>query len=340
MGADLRLRQRTARPTHSERGGRGSRASFATCRRSRITSARLGTGIVAPLGVFCVGSRSAAMALGYSASLRAVPDPSWRLKLTRAEQHLYDLQAAVTAYLSGDCYRAVCPAPPKRDPSHWRFVLEMDPPDPWIGILLGDYLFNVRSALDHLAVAIAPPKRKGKAGFPIIENGIMAMGPLTEFLSKQREVFDAQTWGMPFEALAIIEWEQPYNLGNRNESGKIRAESIDALDGLRVLNNGDKHRQMSILAGGLSTLAVQVSWGTGRMGIVKPGYFQPGAEVATWRNVGNRVLYNEVNMQVFGTPHVSVVVRGQADYEIGDVTGAIQERVQRVVNALEPFARS
>lgn len=267
-------------------------------------------------------------------------DPSWRLKLTRAEQHLSDLHAAVDAHVSGHFYRAVCPTPPQRDPTHWRFVLEMDPPDPWIGILLGDYLFDVRSALDHLAVAIAPRNRKGDAAFPIFNERIMDMGPLTKTLSKQREVFDSQTWGMPSEAAAVIEWEQPYNLRDRNESGTIlHPQSIDALHGLRVLNNGDKHRQMSVLAAGLSTPTVQITWGREGMGMLKWDYFQPGAELATWRNVGNRIPYGEVNVQVSGTPHVSVIVENQADYDVGNVTKAIHKRVQRVVNTLEPFVR-
>ena len=95
------------------------------------------------------------------------PERSWRLKIARAEHHLSDLRHLVESCQDGHHYRAVCPNPPRR-PTHWRFVLEItEPPDPQIAVVLGDLLFNVRSALDHVAVACAPSDRKRQAGFPV-----------------------------------------------------------------------------------------------------------------------------------------------------------------------------
>ena len=67
--------------------------------------------------------------------------------------------------------------------------------------MLGDCLFNIRSALDHIAVAIAPPERQDRASFPD--------HPRPEN-SDVRQKFRQLTEGMPPEAVAIIEAEHPY----------------------------------------------------------------------------------------------------------------------------------
>ena len=156
-------------------------------------------------------------------------DPSWRLKIARAEHRFYELKTLVEGYREGHHYRAVCPNPPSR-PTHWRFVLEItEPPDPQIAIVLGDLLFNARSALDHVAVACAPPDRKRQAGFPFYEHK-----PEGEAQRK----FESMTRGMPPEALAIIEYEQPYNVSNRTSAG--RPDSVEALFALNALQDADK----------------------------------------------------------------------------------------------------
>jgi hypothetical protein len=38
-------------------------------------------------------------------------------------------------------------------------------PDPMIPVIIGEGLYNLRSALDHLAVPIAPRNRKASAAF-------------------------------------------------------------------------------------------------------------------------------------------------------------------------------
>ena len=64
----------------------------------------------------------------------------------------------------------------KKHPTHWRFVLQItEPPDPQIAIVFGDFLFNVRSALDHVAVACAPPSTQAGRGLPSVPGE--AVGP-------------------------------------------------------------------------------------------------------------------------------------------------------------------
>jgi len=93
---------------------------------------------------------------------------SWDLKVQRAERHLDEVKAAMVAYASRNSYRAVRVRQPKGQRHVWLYRLEMtEEPDPMIPVIIGERLYNLRSALDHLAVAVAPRKRKANAAFPV-----------------------------------------------------------------------------------------------------------------------------------------------------------------------------
>jgi hypothetical protein len=86
--------------------------------------------------------------------------PSWWRKLARAEYHFQELTRLVRRYEDEHHYRAVLvDGLPER-----RFVLEItEQPDADIAVVLGDCLFNIRSALDHIAVACAGMDVRHKA---------------------------------------------------------------------------------------------------------------------------------------------------------------------------------
>jgi hypothetical protein len=254
--------------------------------------------------------------------------PSWRLKIERAEHHLLDLRHLVERYQEGHHYRAVCPNPPRRT-THWRFVLDItEPPDDQIAIVLGDHLFNVRSALDHIAVACAPPDRKRRAGFPIYER-----------LDDEEQVkFESMTRGMAPEAIDIIAYEQPYNVGSR--ASKIGPESVEALFALNALQDADKHRSLAVLVAGISHPGVQVSGGGEVFGTFSPAYVAPGEELISYEEFGNRIPFDQVNVEVRGVPHVAVNVSRRGDYEVLSTAGGILGRVRdRIIPSLEPYAR-
>jgi hypothetical protein len=253
---------------------------------------------------------------------------SWRLKIARAEHHLAELRHLVEAYKDGHHYRAVCPNPPPQ-PTQWRFVLEItEPPDPQIAIVLGDLLFNVRSALDHIAVACARPDRKRQAGFPLFEKRPEG---------GDQEKFGSMTTGMASEAVAVIEYEQPYNVANR--TSKIGPESVEALFALSALQNADKHRGLADLVAGISDPRVQVSWDDG-FGAFRPTYVEPGELLISYDEFGNRIPYDQVTVEVRGVPHVAVNVSRRGDYELPTVAEGILGRVrERVIPSLEPFVR-
>lgn len=73
-------------------------------------------------------------------------------KIARAEEHLALLDAEVRAFIEGDPQPISLSIPYLDTDSGWHLVygvVEREPP-PRLGIILGDVLHNVRSALDHL----------------------------------------------------------------------------------------------------------------------------------------------------------------------------------------------
>jgi len=269
-----------------------------------------------------------------------VTQRSWWLKLDRAELHLRHLERAVTTYTNGHHYRAIRLAPVKKDPYRWRFALEVTKePNARTAVVLGDFLFNVRSALDHLAVQIAPTARESKAGFPIYRDPIFspdALGVLEPLHEVKREKFASLTTEMPVGAQAIIEHAQPYRRAELLNAGP---DAIHTLEALSRLHNADKHRTLSILATGVSYPSVTISWPGGQITYFSPRYLEKGAILTSWQDVGNRLHNDEVEVNVMATPHVAAVVGGQNAYELLPVCNGVIASTRRLLHELEVFAR-
>ena len=142
-------------------------------------------------------------------------DPSWRLKIARAKKHLNEVEAELWNYSGRHPYEAVRDRKSQKNPNIRHFRLRLtEHPDPMLAVIIGDFLFNVRSALDHLAVALAPRKWRYDASFPIElvnpwkESGADADSP---DVPQRRRRFETALRGMPEEAVAFIKSIQPYN---------------------------------------------------------------------------------------------------------------------------------
>ena len=73
-------------------------------------------------------------------------------------------------------------------------------------------IHNLRSALDHLATALAPNKPRWDKAFPIVEKRLWdkdAAGNFTVKDENARERFEKNIAGMDPEAIALIEAMQP-----------------------------------------------------------------------------------------------------------------------------------
>jgi len=93
---------------------------------------------------------------------------SWDLKVERAKHHLDEVKAKMAAYAARNPFRATRVRQPRGQRHIWLYRLEMtEKPDPVIPVIIGECLYDLRSALDHLAVAMAPRNRKASAAFPV-----------------------------------------------------------------------------------------------------------------------------------------------------------------------------
>ena len=175
---------------------------------------------------------------------------SWWLKVKRAEHHMEDIDKMMRSYEASHPYKAERVRQPKGQRHIWRYVLRVtEQPDAHLSILVGDFVHNPRSALDHIAVALAPPGRWGQAGFPIYTKDIWetdAGGVYVLSDDTARKSFTSKTRGMSTAVIAIIKRLQPYT----NPPDDIPVHPIGVLS---RLENADKHRSLIALGSGIKT---------------------------------------------------------------------------------------
>jgi hypothetical protein len=114
---------------------------------------------------------------------------------------------------------------------------EQPPVDEW-GLLVGECVHNLRSALDNLAYSLArlkcdPPTRPGTIAFPIYRDK-------AQFEKKGRRNLDQ----LPDSAADLIEKIQPFQ---RDGSPAAGTPQDDPLALLQSINNADKHRIPSVV---------------------------------------------------------------------------------------------
>lgn len=147
-------------------------------------------------------------------------------KLVRAEHHLNQLDRAIRRYAASNPFAAVEEFDEQKRFHTFTFLPGAVPP-PMIGVVAGDVIHNIRSALDHIAWQLAllrTAEPHTRTEFPILieENG------------DSRRAFKDKTKWFPSEARDIAESMQPYHRGN--------AAPDSALGMLHLLSIEDKHR--------------------------------------------------------------------------------------------------
>lgn len=152
--------------------------------------------------------------------------PSWHTKYRRGEYHLLQLGYAVQAFLSANPYSAFEEVENKDGGivHTWRGRIAAEPPADWSPVI-GECLYNFRSALDHITWGLARAKGR-KTAFPT-------------FRSKREFDRVTPTAHLRFvrrDARAFIEELQPY----RHVDGP-KAHLLALLD---RLSNDDKHREI------------------------------------------------------------------------------------------------
>lgn len=147
-----------------------------------------------------------------------------RLKLSRAEKHICDLDAAIRLFCESKPYRiGVKPHPVTEVDLVRLFVESVNPVPVEIGLIIGDAVHNLRSALDHLTFQLVLANGKtprSTTEFPIRD-------PSKQYTSafESRKVED-----VPTKAKDIFRSIQPAKTGDMT------------LWNLQTLDIADKHR--------------------------------------------------------------------------------------------------
>ena len=151
-----------------------------------------------------------------------------RAKILRADKHLQELDAQREMWVAGVPYDLAEKSDTKPNAFYWQ-VMELDPPPlERLGLILGDYVHSLRSALDHLVWRLVEtanrhqvPKNKwSEIYFPVVTTS------LAEFWGKEPLRY------LTVEQVTYIEGFQPYRAGNY--PGPLRD--------LQFFWNADKHR--------------------------------------------------------------------------------------------------
>jgi len=183
---------------------------------------------------------------------------SYWLKLDRAEVHLNDLKARVAPYSKVHPCLVTSSIKTDKKGTEWEYRAFADSPDdPWFPIIVGEFLFNVRSALDHVAVAGVPAKQKRSAYFPIVQDDLWEVDELSDQLvtkhADARSGWERAVKGMTPAAIAFIKQQQPYHF---KAEGKNPRDHVLAI--LSGLQNADKHRYLVVVADTLKDGVVRV----------------------------------------------------------------------------------
>lgn len=182
---------------------------------------------------------------------------SWWLKLARAEQCLKEFTFLTEQYVATNPHRVVKRLEGQGKRARTVHRVEIDQPDVELLLpcIVGDVLFNIRSALDHVIVAsVNPRKFRKNARFPVLTKNIFerdASGQYAKRHADARGAWNTATQGLSSAALTIVEAAQPYNDPNPDPLGLGAKNHVLAI--LNILQNADKHRELVVVGAHLWT---------------------------------------------------------------------------------------
>ena len=183
---------------------------------------------------------------------------SARLKLCRAKVHLEALNAKVAVFIEGRPYAFFVDVNADKTEHVFRIQI-LEDPNPTIPVVLGDYIHNLRSALDNLAWSLALKSSGGKLAR--FDKGQVAPRHISFPIHRNAGAFvQAEFWQYVHPRyLGAIQDFQPYN-------GTYKDPLTHPLTRLQKLSNIDKHRSIH------RTLVSQAD--------TEPGFWTEDCEIA------------------------------------------------------------
>jgi hypothetical protein len=205
-----------------------------------------------------------------------------RLKVERANQHFRELQIARDRFLKADPYRIESNLDPKTGNKIF-YAADVRTPPAEIGIVAGDVIHNLRSALDHLACQL------------VIANGCAPTRatcfPIFDSATKYKSSSAGKVTGMAQAAIDIIDATKPYKGGNGA-----------GLWVLHYLDIADKHHALLTTLLNLTRVDFTITgyWEPGYKGvgdIAFPGFGKP-LEDGTIIAIRDPNAHNDMNFAI------------------------------------------
>jgi hypothetical protein len=251
--------------------------------------------------------------------------PSYRLKLARAQEHL-DQLTALLGPVSGRRPRAVRETfKTKEDQGRFAYRLEVgfEVPEDAL-VLAGDFLFDARSALDHLAIALARRELRKAATFPIlVDDPFTLREDEEEFVeTRAQRAWRKATRALPERVVEVLEGLQPFAVA-RETGERPEDQPLAQLDALR---RAERRQELRITATGISQTALTVEGET--------VYLAPLIPHGTVLHLSP----TKVNVQVVGASHIAIGIVDGDLFPFPAVFDAIVGTITHdVLPSLEPL---
>ncbi len=170
--------------------------------------------------------------------------PGYQLKLDQAAEHLQSLKAKIERWLGGHPYVLVNKFNPERG-EHSVWIRPEGEPPAEFSIIVGECLYNLRSALDYLVYDLV----KAHKGTPL-SSDVATKSEFPIFIDRNKfeEHRKRKIGGIDERAQAVIEGLQPYDKDRGFHSfaslfARRHPEAYHPLWLLHELSNIDKHRE-------------------------------------------------------------------------------------------------
>jgi hypothetical protein len=258
---------------------------------------------------------------------------SYDLKAQRADVHLRDMENAVSEYVGTHPYEVRAEREGKRRVH--RIVITEQPSDD-VALMLGDFVHNARSALDHLAASLVPAGRRSSTSFPIFFKGVWEAPVVDEDKqrTKDRERWVSITKGMEDDAVEILKSTQP------PDTFGDPSTITHSLVALNRIWNRDKHERLAVVAATLLDVRAEVldpDTGCWRSTTSNQGRREglPDGALLTLPAGGAQARFE-------ATPAVTVRFGGPGSKEGYEIPGSMRmafRDVQMTIDALRRFDR-